>query len=333
MNLPATRVAEPEVSRERATEISQSKLMPEHFSNSPANVQYVMEIGRALGIDPVSALSYVHVFPDGKGRLKCSLSADLMVALARAAGHVVHVEGHQSKATAVLVRGDVTTERIELLKAMGLEPKELFVFTEVWTIERAQKAGLLNKDNWQKYPTAMLRSRAKTDVIRAGCSEVLMGLSQRLRAMGVDLSDEMDDHIAVTSARYTPDELGAETDEEGIPLRGVIHRDPAPQQVQEPVEPTPQASPSPEAKEQRAKMAKAISEYVATKKGNEVASWISGAMQDESASVKDRLDRLALIAHVCEKDGRSGETVLHEDNETTIGAVIQSHATALMNRK
>jgi len=36
-----------------------------------------------------------------------------------------------------------------------------------WTIDRAKKAGLIAKDNWQKYPEQMLRARAVSEGVRA----------------------------------------------------------------------------------------------------------------------------------------------------------------------
>jgi hypothetical protein len=55
-------------------------------------------------------------------------------------------------------------------------------------------AKLENKDNWVKYRRSMKKARAVTECIREACPEVLMG------------------------ATYTPDELGANTDELGEPI-------------------------------------------------------------------------------------------------------------------
>ena len=59
----------------------------------------------------------------------------------------------------------------------------------------ATAAGLANKGVWKSYPQAMLRSRALAEVIRMGASEVLIG--------GI----------------YTPEELGAEVDGGGQPVK------------------------------------------------------------------------------------------------------------------
>lgn len=60
-----------------------------------------------------------------------------------------------------------------------------------FTIEEARKAGLLNKDSWKNYPGAMLRARAVAIVARALFADAIMGCS------------------------YTPEEMGAEVDDEG----------------------------------------------------------------------------------------------------------------------
>lgn len=92
-----------EVDPAQAQRLAKSRLMPEHIHKDPASVEYMMRIGASLGIDPASAMQHIYVF-ESKGVLKASISSHLMVALALAAGHKVHVEGDALKATATLVR-------------------------------------------------------------------------------------------------------------------------------------------------------------------------------------------------------------------------------------
>lgn len=303
MNLPAARTPSGgEVTRAKAAELSKSKLMPTHFYDNPANVQYVMEIGRALGIDPVSALSHVHVFPDGDGKLKCGLSADLMVALARAAGHKVYVTGNQVKATATLIRyGEAKTveavelamKQVEYLKAMGIDPKEVNVFTEVWTADRATQIGLMKKFNWKTYTPEMLKARVKSAVVRTGASEVLIGITQILQAMGVDLSDSMDDEIAITSARYTADELGAETDEDGVPIQGRnLNKVPQPAKAAIPQVPMQ------------------IIDYVNDTSGEAILAYVKGLVDEgDGTSVKERVVKINMIGAALRHTGKDTEMV------------------------
>jgi len=66
-------------------------------------------------------------------------------------------------------------------------------FTSTFTMKDAQRAGLLGKDNWRSWPKNMLRWRAIGD-----CCNVLIP--------------------EVVGAYYTADELGAETNADGIPI-------------------------------------------------------------------------------------------------------------------
>ena len=61
-----------------------------------------------------------------------------------------------------------------------------------FTIEDARNANLLGKGNWKSYPAAMLRARAISAMARAVFPDAIMGCS------------------------HTPEELGAEVDEDGI---------------------------------------------------------------------------------------------------------------------
>jgi hypothetical protein len=109
---------------------------------------------------------------------KPTASADLIAGLVRRAGHKLRISGDDRKAVAQIIRAD--------------DPE--FTFEAVWTIERAQAAKLTGKDTWKQFPAAMLKARAITEVARAACSEILQGTI------------------------YTPEELGAVVDQDGIPV-------------------------------------------------------------------------------------------------------------------
>jgi hypothetical protein len=108
---------------------------------------------------------------------KPTASAALIGALVRKAGHTLRVRMENGTAIAELVRKD--------------DPD--YTFRSEWTMDRAKKAGLTGKKVWQQYPDSMLKARAITEVARDGAEEVLFGL------------------------HYTPEELGAETDQDGNP--------------------------------------------------------------------------------------------------------------------
>ena len=68
-----------------------------------------------------------------------------------------------------------------------------FEYVARWDMAKAKQANL-STATWKAYPAAMLRSRAITEVARMGASDALYGVI------------------------YTPEELGAEVDQEGKPV-------------------------------------------------------------------------------------------------------------------
>lgn len=112
--------------------------------------------GAELGIPAMAALRVVYFF-DGK----ITLASQAMLALARQRAEGFVLEYVRSDDKACVVR----------CGARAVAPTE-FSFT----IEEAQRAGLTRKDNWTKYPGAMLRARAVAAAIRAVCPEVILGV-------------------------------------------------------------------------------------------------------------------------------------------------------------
>ena len=139
-----------------AQALAAADLLPASYRSKPANVLLAMEYGLALGLDTVTAIQQVHII---EGRP--SASAQLLAALVRRAGHRLRVSGDDRHATAEIIRHD--------------DPE--FTFTSEWTIERAATANLAGRDQWKKYPAAMLKARAITEVARDACPEVLSGVT------------------------------------------------------------------------------------------------------------------------------------------------------------
>jgi hypothetical protein len=150
-----------------AKALAEANLLPAAYRKQPANVLLAMEYGDALGLSPIAAIQGVHII-DGKP----TASAQLIGALVRKAGHRlrVKVSSDGSAAKATIIRRD--------------DPE--FEFESVWTLERAQGAGLLGKGTWKQYPAAMLKSRAITEVARDACPEVLSGVAYTAEELGHD---------------------------------------------------------------------------------------------------------------------------------------------------
>ncbi len=162
-----------------AEKLAGASLLPAQYQRQPANILLAIQTGAPLGFTAMQSIHGIHVI---KG--KPTMSADMTAAAVRRAGHKLRITGDDTHAVAVLIRSD--------------DPD--FEYRCEWTLERAKQAGLLGNDTWAKYPAAMLRARAITEVARAGASEALYGVV------------------------YTPEELGAEVDEDGA----VIAAEPAP---------------------------------------------------------------------------------------------------------
>ncbi|MCX5336944.1 recombinase RecT [Streptomyces sp. NBC_00140] len=173
--------------------LADTPLLPDAYRRNPASVLWALEYGRALGLDVVTTITTIHVI---KG--KPSQSADLMLSRTRSAGHKVRIEQEPGRCTVRIWRSD--------------DPD--FENTITWTYDDAVTAGLCQmrnnrpysrsqKDepqNWEKYPRAMLRARAISECVRTACPEVLHG------------------------AIYTPEELGARVDNEGLPVEAEVHQ-------------------------------------------------------------------------------------------------------------
>lgn len=156
-----------------AERLAGASLLPRDYMNKPANVLLAMDMGDAMGIPPIQAINEIHVI-EGKP----SASANLIGAMVRRAGHKLRVQGDDKSATAQIIRAD--------------DPD--FTFEVTWDIDRAKQAGLMSgKNNWAKYPAAMLKARAITEVARAATPDALYGVI------------------------YTPEELGAVVNEDGTP--------------------------------------------------------------------------------------------------------------------
>lgn len=141
--------------------------------NTPEKALAVALKGRELGLPMMQSISSIHII-DGKP----TISAELMAALV-----------HQRIQGAVL-RCVETNDRIATYEA-GRPNDKILKMSFTW--EEAQQAGVTGKDNWKKYPAAMLRARCCSAICRIVFPDAIMGVC-------------------------TPDELGAITTEEGEPV-------------------------------------------------------------------------------------------------------------------
>ena len=161
-----------------------SRFLPKAI-DTPEKALAIMLKGRELGWPPMRSFQHIHVI-EGKP----TLSAEGMLALI-----------YEKVPGAVIRIVETSNERCVIDAGRpGQEPTR-FPFT----IEDAQRAQVMGKDNWRKYPRAMLRARAISEMARATFPDALMGCS------------------------YVPEELGAIVNEDGEVID--VESDPTPAPV------------------------------------------------------------------------------------------------------
>jgi len=124
--------------------IAATEFVPPGLRGNLPAILACVATGRALGIADMSALRSIHII-DGKA----TFSAELMVQLVRRAGHSITGDVSDGSAT-------VTGKRADNGDTM----------TSTWTLAMAERAGLVNKTNWKRYPEAMLWARAVSQLCR-----------------------------------------------------------------------------------------------------------------------------------------------------------------------
>lgn len=149
-----------------------SGLLPDAIKKPEAALAVMLQ-SQELGIGPMYGLSNIAIVSG-----KPVLSAELMAALVRRAGHRLRViESTDERCTVEGIRRDDPSYKAR----------------ETFTIEDAKRAGLTGKGPWKQYPKTMLRWRAISALCKFHFGEVLGGA-------------------------YAPEELGVDFDEEGTPV-------------------------------------------------------------------------------------------------------------------
>lgn len=162
--------------------VANSGVVPPAYRGKRADVMAAVLYGRELGLAPMTALQSIHMI---EGRP--SLSAVAQLGLVRRLGHEV-VPTEQSTTVASC-------------KARRAGTEEWSVFSFTWA--DAEAARLTNKDNWKKYPAAMLWARCATLCCRALFSDVLMGVAYEPDELGVDV-DPITGEPVGAAATITP---------------------------------------------------------------------------------------------------------------------------------
>lgn len=201
------------------------------------------------------------------------------------------------------LRESVSTTNFDLAK--------LVRFESVWSMARANQIGLNAKSTWQNYGPEMLKSRAKSGVVRDGAIDVILGVKNILGEMGLSLSEDDHDHLAMASAAYTPEELGAEVTEEGVPIGGEV------------IDVTKGGS-----RKQKAMLDAARK---AAEKGSpqQLADWAERTVGDESLSTDDKISRIYAVQEAAREAGKGDEVVGQGDASAPLSLHLESIVNSL----
>lgn len=122
---------------------------------TPEQAQVLMHLCRSKGLDPIQAVERYHIMNGGRP----SMRADAMLAeFQRQGGRVRWLERNERVARAEFAHELGGTIEVE------------------WTIEMAQKAGLLRNQTWSSYPRQMLTARVISEGVRTVLPGVVSGI-------------------------------------------------------------------------------------------------------------------------------------------------------------
>lgn len=181
------------------------------FQDSHQASQAIVKIlaGRELGFGPIASMTGVNII---KGRV--TLSANLIAAAIKRSGRYNYRVTHQDDS-------GVTLEFSENGQPVG---------NSSFTNTDAQRAGLLNGDNWKKYPRNMYFARAISNGAKWFCPDVFNGPVYTPDEMGAGVDGETGEVINLPAEEAKPEPIKAE-------------EKPAPAQPVAPVQPAQQPRP------------------------------------------------------------------------------------------
>lgn len=141
--------------------LSKSGLLPDHLRGKPADVLATMLAGAELGLSMMASFRAIYLV---KG--KVGFYSDFIVA--RAMQHpecirfqLVEAESNDTKATYVAERRNQGSTKF------------------AYTIEQAQRAGLMSNQNYKAHPAAMLRARCASALAKVVFPETMFGIYSR----------------------------------------------------------------------------------------------------------------------------------------------------------
>ena len=136
--------------------VHQTPFVPKGLQGKPESVLACVLYGAELGLGPMQSLNSIHVI---EGRT--AMSPELMRAMVARHGHRIDVVENSNVAC------ELKGSRVDTGSTATVR----------WTIDDARAANLAGKDNWKKYPRAMLMARATSELCRILFPDIVAGLS------------------------------------------------------------------------------------------------------------------------------------------------------------
>lgn len=164
--------------KEAATMLVRSGFLPRAVDTGEKAIAIMLK-GREMGIPPMQAFAHIAIV-EGKP----TMSAELMRAqvFRLVPGAVLDIE-------------ELAADGCKI-KA-GRPGRKVTMFT--WGPDDARAAGLLGKQNWQKYPKAMYLARCTAEACRAVFPDALMGVSYTPEEINPELEVNEDGVVEVTA--------------------------------------------------------------------------------------------------------------------------------------
>lgn len=161
-----------------AKAIAPTEFVPKGLRDKPMSVLACMLKGREVGLPEMAALGLIHVI---EGRP--TMAAEAMRALVLSKGHELWEE-------------EYTNSRVTLC---GSRTGSDRVSKVTWTLDDAKRANLAAKDNWRKYPRAMLLARSTGELCRMIFADVLGGISYTIEEIEDGIIDAASEEVDPSS--------------------------------------------------------------------------------------------------------------------------------------
>lgn len=171
-----------------AVKVAFSDFVPQSYkkSNNPekiaANVLMALDYGARLGMEAMPALNSIALI----NGTPC-LYGDGLLAICQRSRAFCWESWHEEVVGEGETMAAICTARRNAPNAKPI--------TCEYTMDDAKQAGLLSKDNWKKNPKAMLKWRARTNVLKACYSDLLQGMQsgeemEDIEAMKVEVVED-----------------------------------------------------------------------------------------------------------------------------------------------